>query len=224
MDFGFLAPYAGLLAQATGITIVLSFAALALGVVLGALIALLRLLSPVVLNRVFGFAVGFIRGTPMIVQILAWYLVPQAIGAPITPFVAACVGLGVNAAAFISEILRGAILAIPRGQREAAVSYGLSTTYSIVAIELPQAAPAIVPAMMGFFISLVKDTSLAYVVGLYELTRTGRVIADREFQPMEVYIVIAAIYFLLCFPLSRIVKTVDKRLQQRGLAQASLAV
>ena len=149
------------------------------------------LLSPIV---------NLIRGTPALVQILGWYLISSVLGVPLDPFAAVLVALAVNSAAFISETLRGAIRAVPRGQREAAVAIGLSTTYSVLAIELPQALPAIIPALMGFFIGLVKDTSLAYLVGLYELTTTAKIIADREFRPLEIYLAIAVVYFALCFP------------------------
>jgi len=87
-------------------------------------------------------------------------------------------------------------------------------------VVLPQALPVIVPAMMGFFIGLLKDTSLAYVLGLLELTRMGKNVMDRTFQPFEISLVVAAIYFVLCFPLAQLVRVVDARMRARGLAQA----
>src|SRR3989442_1510730 len=87
---------------------------------------------------------------------------------------------------------------------------------------LPQALPVIVPAMIGFFIGLLKDTSLAYVLGLLELTRMGKNIMDRTFQPFEISLVMAGIYFALCFPLSLLVRVVDARLRRSGLVQARL--
>ena len=175
-------------------------------------------------DLLLGPVVNLIRGTPALVQILAWYLGSSALGIPLDPFTAVLVALAVNSAAFISETLRGAIRAVPKGQREAALAIGLSTTYSVIRIELPQALPAIIPALMGFFIGLVKDTSLAYLVGLYELTTTAKIIAEREFRPLEIYLVIAVIYFALCFPLSRLVPIVERRLQRSGLAQQHLSV
>ena len=224
MNFSFVPQYLPLLAQATVLTAELAIGAFALGAVLGFLVALARIVGGADGDLLLGPVVNFIRGTPALVQILAWYLGSSALGIPLDPFTAVLVALAVNSAAFISETLRGAIRAVPKGQREAALAIGLSTTYSVIRIELPQALPAIIPALMGFFIGLVKDTSLAYLVGLYELTTTAKIIAEREFRPLEIYLVIAVIYFALCFPLSRLVPIVERRLQRSGLAQQHLSV
>ena len=223
MNFDFLPEYIPLLAQATVLTAELALGSFALGVVLGSLVALARIVGGADADFLLGPVVNVLRGTPALVQLLAWYLGSSAFGIPLDPFTAALIALGVNAAAFISETLRGAIRAVPGGQREAALALGLSTTYSVTRIELPQALPAIVPALMGFFIGLVKDTSLAYLVGLYELTRTAKIIAEREFRPLEIYLAIAVVYFALCFPLSRLVPVVERRLRRSGIAQQHLS-
>jgi polar amino acid transport system permease protein len=224
MRWDFLGNYVPLIVQATVLTIELSLVSFGVGLLLGFAIALARLLGGRDANDFLGVLVDLVRGTPLLVQLLVWYLGLSAIGFELSPFASALVGLTVNAAAFISEILRGAIRAVPGGQREAALAMALSPTYSVVAIELPQALPAIVPALLGFFIGLVKDTSLAYILGLYELTRTAKLIADREFRPLEIYVVIAIIYFALCFPLSRIAILVNRRLRRGGLIQERLAL
>ena len=224
MRWEFLGQYLPLLGQATLLTIALSLISFAVGLSIGLLIALSRLLGGRDTNALLGAAVDLTRGTPLLVQLLAWYLGTSVLGFGLSPFIAALIGLSVNASAFISEILRGAIHAVPRGQREAALAVGLTVRFSILRIELPQALPAIVPALIGFFIGLVKDTSLAYILGLYELTRTAKLIADREFRPLEIYLVIALIYFMLCFPLSRVARLVDRRLQRSGLAQERLSL
>ena len=122
-------------------------------------------------QRLLTLPIDLIRGTPLLVQLMVWYLLPAAVNWDVSPFAAAGLGLSVNAGAFISEILRGGIAAVPRGQREAALALGLSRPYAVFGIELPQALPAVVPALVGFYIGLIKDTSLAYIVGLHELTR-----------------------------------------------------
>jgi His/Glu/Gln/Arg/opine family amino acid ABC transporter permease subunit len=224
VNWEFLPQYLPLLAQATILTIELALGSFALGVVLGFVVAVTRIVGGADADALLAPIVNLIRGTPALVQLLGWYLGSSVLGVPLDPFTAAVIALGVNAAAFISETLRGAIRAVPGGQREAALAIGLGTTYSVLRIELPQALPAIVPALMGFFIGLVKDTSLAYLVGLYELTRTGKIIAEREFAPLEIYIFIALIYFALCFPLSRLVPVVERRLRRSGIAQQHLSV
>jgi polar amino acid transport system permease protein len=224
MRWEFLSQYIPLLVQATELTIVLSLGSFGAGLTLGFLIALTRLLGGRDADSILGPVVDLIRGTPLLVQLLAWYLGSAVVGLELSPMVAALAGLSLNASAFISEILRGAIRAVPSGQREAALAVGLTPTYSIVGIELPQALPAIVPALIGFFIGLVKDTSLAYILGLYELTRTAKLIAEREFRPLEIYLVIALIYFALCFPLSRIAIYANRRLGRSGLVQERLSI
>jgi polar amino acid transport system permease protein len=224
MDWQFLPQYLPVLITATETTISLSLLALLGGCSLGVAIALLRLLTGSAANAVASGIVDAIRTTPLLVQILIWYLGAAAVGHPMDPFAATFVALSVNSGAFISEIVRGAIIAVPRGQREAALSVGLSRAYSILTIEMPQAAPAIVPALISFFIGLIKDTSLAYIVGLLELTRTGAFISNQNGRPLETYIAIAVIYFFICFPVSRFGKYVDRRLRRTGLVQERLFV
>jgi len=224
MRWDFLPSFAGVIGQATLITIALSVVALVGGGIVGSVIAFSRLLGGRAADRVLVLPIDLIRGTPLLVQLMIWYLVPSALHVDISPFLAAALGLSLNAGAYISEILRGGISAVSRGQREAALALGLSRTYSIFGIELPQALPSIVPAVAGFYIGLIKDTSLAYIVGLQELTREAKLIADFTFRPLEIYVVIAVVYFALCFPMSRLVPTIEQRLRRTGATQVRLAV
>lgn len=224
MDWTFLPQYIPVLTKAAFTTIELSVLALACGGLLGVGIALARVLGGSTLNTLLSVAVDTVRTTPLLVQILIWYLGAAALGLSVGPFTAAVVALSVNAGAFISEIVRGGVAAVPRGQREAALSVGLSTAYSVLGIEIPQALPAIVPALISFYIGLIKDTSLAYIVGLLELTRTGAFISNQEFRPLETYLVVAAIYFAICFPVSRFGQYMDHRMRRTGLTQERLFV
>jgi ABC-type amino acid transport system permease subunit len=175
-------------------------------------------------NAVLAFVVDVVRMVPLLVQLLIWYLGLNAFGIRLDPFAASVIALSVNASGFISEIIRGAVLAVSRGQREAALSVGLTPAFSVLNIEMPQAIPAITPALIGYYIGLIKDTSIAYIVGLLELTRTGSFIANEHFRPIETFLVVAAIYFALCFPLARIVPIIDARMRRTGLAQEKLFV
>jgi len=224
MRWDFLSSYIPVLTDAAVMTLRLSIIAFLAGLMLGFFVAIGRMLGGRAIDAVLRAPVDVLRGTPLLVQLLAWYLVSSALGLPLSPFAAAAIGLSVNAGAFISEIVWGGLASIARGQREAALSIGLSAAYSIFAIELPQAVPAIVPALIGFYIGLIKDTSLAYILGLYELTRTAKLISEREFRPLEIYLVIAGIYFLMCFPLSRLVAVVDRRARSKGMAQARITI
>jgi polar amino acid transport system permease protein len=220
MRFEFLGSFVGVLAQATGLTIALSVVALVGGGVIGGALALARILGGKRADRLLTVPVDIVRGTPLLVQLMVWYLVPSVLQWDISPFAAAAAGLSLNAGAFISEILRGGIAAVPRGQREAALALGLSRTYAVLGIELPQSLPSVVPALIGFYIGLIKDTSLAYIVGLHELTRQAKLIADFTFRPLEIYVVIAVLYFVLCFPLSRLVPAIEQRLRESGVVRA----
>jgi polar amino acid transport system permease protein len=224
MRFDFLHPYIPVIAEAALMTVRLSVIAFVAGFAIGCGVAVARILGGRMVDAPIRAVVDLFRGTPLLVQLLAWYLGSSALGWPLSPFAAAAAGLSAYAAAFISEIVWGGVASIAKGQREAALSVGLSPAYSVFGIELPQAIPAIVPALVGFYIGLIKDTSLAYILGLYELTRTAKLIAEREFRPLEIYLVMAAIYFVMCFPLSRLVAVIDRRAGRRGLAQARIAV
>src|SRR5437899_5952735 len=224
MDWSFLPQYFPLLFSGTVTTLELSVLSLVGGGVVGGAIALTRLVTGPVINVALAVLVDVVRTTPLLVQLLIWYLAPGAVGISFDPFTASVLALSLNAGAFISEILRGAVLGVPRGQREAALSVGLSSVYSVVGIELPQAIPAIAPALVGYYIALIKDTSIAYIVGLLELARTGSFISNQEFRPIETFLVVAAIYFVICFPLSRLVPLIDMRMRRTGLAQERLFV
>lgn len=224
MHWEFVPTYLPAFWRGTVTTVELSILCLIGGGIIGVLIAVTRVLGGTPTNRILGIIVDFFRTTPLLVQVLAWYLGSSALGIGLDPFTAAVVAISVNAGAFISEIVRGGVLAIPHGQREAALSVGLSATYSVVAIEMPQALPSIVPALIGFYIGLIKDTSLAYMVGLLELTRTGAFISNQEFRPLETYLIVALIYFAICFPVSLLGQYVDRRMRRSGLAQERLFV
>ena len=220
MDWALVVANFPLLLRGTLTTIELALASFAIGTVLGLLIAAGRALGGRDANVLLGFVVDVVRGSPLLVQLLVIYLGASAMGLSLGPFSAAVLGLSINAAAYLSEIFRGGIGSVAHGQSEAGLAVGLTPAQTLRDVVLPQALPVIVPAMMGFFIGLLKDTSLAYVLGLLELTRMGKNIMDRTFQPFEISLVVAAIYFVLCFPLAQLVRVVDARMRARGLAQA----
>jgi len=222
VTWDFLPQYGPLLAQATVTTIALSISSLVGGGLLGLAIALGRILGGSVLNASLAAVVDLVRMVPLLVQLLLWYLGLSAMGIRLDPFTASVIALSVNASGFISEIIRGAVVAVSKGQREAALPVGLSRAFSVMNIEIPQAIPAITPALIGYYIGLIKDTSIAYIVGLLELTRTGSYIANEHFRPIETFLVVAAIYFALCFPLSRLAPVIDRRMRRAGLAQERL--
>jgi polar amino acid transport system permease protein len=222
MDWSIVGANATLLLWGTETTIALAVVAFVAGSAVGLLVALGRVLGGRDAELILKAAVDLVRGSPLLVQLLVIYLGASAVGLPLGPFPAALLGLSVNAGAYLSEIFRGGIASVSKGQTEAGLALGLPRAYVVWGLVLPQALPVIVPAMIGFFIGLLKDTSLAYVLGLLELTRMGKNIMDRTFQPFEISLVMAGIYFALCLPLSLLVRVVDARLRRSGLVQARL--
>ena len=217
MDWALIVANLPLLLRGTLTTLELALVSFVAGTALGLAITAARTLGGRDANLLLGFVVDVVRGSPLLVQLLVIYLGASALGLSLGPFTAAVVGLSVNAAAYLSEIFRGGIGSVAHGQTEAGLAVGLSPAQVLGEVVLPQSLPVIVPAMMGFFL---KDTSLAYVLGLLELTRVGKNVMDRTFQPFEMLLVVAAIYFLLCFPLAQLVRVTDARMRARGLAQA----
>jgi len=218
MDLGFLGPWIPLIVEATLLTVLLSILSLLGSVAVGLAVALARILGGRWVGLALGIVVDLVRGTPLLVQLLIWYLASAALGFGLDPLQAAVIGLSVNGGAFVSEIVRGAVSAVPKGQREAAAALGLGQIYAIRTIELPQAMPVILPAAVSFYIGLIKDTSIAYIVGLHELLKTSQLITMQEpSHTFELYLVAALIYFALCFPLSRIAIRLEARFQRSGL-------
>jgi polar amino acid transport system permease protein len=134
------------------------------------------------------------------------------VGLDINPWVAAAVGLTLNSGAFLGEIWRGCIEAIPRGQWEAAEAVGLSYRHKMRDVVLPQALKIAVPPTVGYLVQIVKGTSLAAIIGFTELTRAGQIINNATFEPMVVFSVVALIYFLLCWPLSLLAAHMERRM------------
>lgn len=200
------------IAQAAQWTILLSIMAFIGGGIVGLIIALARTSEN---STARTLAVGFIKlfqGTPLLLQLFLVFFGAPVIGLNINPWVAAAVALTLNSGAFLAEIWRGCIEAIPRGQWEAAEALGLSYRNKMRDVVLPQALKIAVPPTVGYMVQIVKGTSLAAIIGFTELTRAGQIINNATFQPMVVFSVVAVIYFFLCWPLSLLAAHMERRL------------
>nr|CAD6423898.1 amino acid ABC transporter permease [Rhizobium sp. Q54] len=192
-------------------TIVLSAIAFAGGGIGGLLIALARVseIRPLRL-----LALGFIRvfqGTPLLMQLFLVFFGMNIFGLAINPWIAATIALTLHASAFLGEIWRGCIEAVPPGQREAATALGLKYYNRMRYIVLPQAARIAVAPTVGFLVQLIKGTSLAAIIGFTELTRQGQIINNATFSPFMVFGTVAVIYFILCWPLSLLARRMEVR-------------
>ena len=192
-------------------TIGLSVAALVAGSILAGLFVLLRLLRQPALNAVHFAYVGLFQGTPLLGQLFFFYFGLGIAGIEVDAFLAATVTLGTYSAAFLSEIWRGAVEAIPRQQWEASESLGLSRLQTFLDVILPQAIRGATPATVGFLVQLIKDTSLASVLGFVELTRAAQVINNSTFQSFVIFGTIGVLYFMLCFPITVLSRRLERR-------------
>jgi polar amino acid transport system permease protein len=182
-------------------TLLISILGIALGLVVGALICAAALSRTTWLRWFAAFYVSFLRGVPMLVQLLLCYYLLPVIGINVPAMVAAVMTVGICSSAYVSEIWRGAIIALPRGQIEAATAIGMKPSDIWVRIILPQAFRISLPALVNELILLVKASSLVSIVGILEVTRASQAQAATTFRPLEVYIAAACIYLVinLCF-------------------------
>jgi len=213
LNWGILWSNRLLLLQGALTTIELAILAAVFGTSIGLVVALVRVARvPLMAQYAQGYTEVF-RGSPLLMQLFwIWFGLPL-IGVPINGFAAAVLGLSLNAGAFCAEIFRGGILAVPRGQTEAALASGMTYLQTMRYVVLPQIVRSSLPPLIGQQISLVKDTSLASLISFQELMLMTQSIVDRTHRIFELYIGAAAIYFVLCYPLSQLVRTVEKRLR-----------
>lgn len=195
-------------------TIPLSLASFAIGLVIALFMALLRLSPNVVLSGIARFYISIIRGTPLLVQLFVIFYGLPAVGLTIEPFPAAVIAFSLNVGGYAAEVIRAAILSVPRGQWEAAHTVGLSPAKTLTRIILPQAARVSVPPLSNTFISLVKDSSLASLILVSELFRQAQNIAAFSYEFMAVYLEAALIYWLFCLVLSFGQNALEKRLDR----------
>lgn len=201
------------LLQATVWTLVLSALATVGGGALGFVVALARVSS----NRLIRYAatayVQIVQGTPLLVLLFVIYFGLSILGFDRLPALfAAATGLMIYTSAFLGEIWRGAIQSIARTQWEAAECLGLSPWQRMVRVILPQSLRIATPPTVGFLVQVIKNTSLASVVGFVELTQAGKLVNNSTFQPFIVFVVVAIIYFAICFPLSWFSRRLERRL------------
>lgn len=183
-------------------TIPLSFIAFVLGLAIAVLTALARISTIKIFQVIARVYVSIIRGTPLLVQLFILFYGLPTIGVVIDPFPAAIIGFSLNVGAYASEVIRAAILSIPKGQWEAANTIGMSYAQSLRRVILPQAARVSIPPLSNTFISLIKDTSLASLILVTEMFRVAQQIAATNYEFLLLYGQAALIYWLVCFLLS----------------------
>ena len=212
MNSAFNANHLVFLLQGAKWTLVLSLIAFVGGGLLGFIVALCRV-SPIRPLRWLSMAyVQLVQGTPLLILMFLAYFGLSIVGLSLPALVAAGISMTIYVSAYIGEIWRGCIQAVPRTQWEAAECLALSKVQRMALVVLPQALRIATPPTVGFMVQIVKNTSLASVVGFVELARAGQVVNNSLFEPFVVYMLVAVLYFLLCFPLSWWSRQLERRL------------
>lgn len=195
-------------------TVALSLIAFVGGGVVGLLLLVARLSGNRVLAALVSGYVQVFQGTPLLMQLFLIYFGVALFGINVSPWVAAALALTLYSSAFLTEIWRGCVNAIPKGQWEAAQSLALNFKEQLLDIVLPQALKIAIPPTVGFLVQVIKGTALASVIGFVELTKAATMITNATFKPFLVYACVALLYFALCFPVSWYARVLEKRLNR----------
>ncbi|WP_311027870.1 amino acid ABC transporter permease [Mesorhizobium koreense] len=194
-------------------TLLLSLAAFLGGGGGGLLVALARTSEYKWLRIVSAGYIKLFQGTPLLMQLFLAFFVPGLFALSVDPWTAAALGLSLNASAFLGEIWRGAIEAVPRGQWEAATSLGLRYAPTMGLVVAPQAVKIAIPPTVGFLVELIKGTSLTSIIGFVELTRAAQVVNNATFRAFTIFAVTALVYYIICRPLSAYGRRLEERLR-----------
>lgn len=193
-------------------TILLSASAFVGGGIIGIVVALMRVSSSRAARWGAMAYIQVFQGTPLLLQLFLIFFGSDMLGLGLGPWIAATLGLSLNAGAFLGEIWRGSLQAVPRAQTEAAQALGLHYLPMMRRVVLPQALRIAVAPTVGFLVNLVKSTSLAAVIGFVELTRAAQLLNNATFRPFTLYMSVAVLYFLLCWPLTIASRRLEKRM------------
>ena len=183
------------------------------GGVFGLCVALARVADNAMIQRASTGYIAVFQGTPLLMQLFVVYYGVALAGLNVDAWIAVAIAFTLHASAFLGEIWRGGIQAVPKGQTEAANALGLHYVSRMKDVILPQAFKISLPATIGFLVQLIKGTSLAAIVGFVELSRAGQIVSNQTFRPLTVFAIVGIMYFLICWPLSLWGAGVEKRLQ-----------
>jgi polar amino acid transport system permease protein len=193
------------------ITIAVSLLAFGLALVFGLVTGIARISRLMPLRVVAACYIQFIRGTPLLLQLFFIYYVLPYAGIVLTPFVSGLTGLTLNYAAYMAEVFRSGILAIPKGQWEAGQSVGMSRRLLMRRIILPQAIRIIIPSLGNFFVSIFKDSALVSVITMRDLMFSGQLLASATYKHFEIFAEVAVIYFLISYPTAKFVEWIEAK-------------
>jgi polar amino acid transport system permease protein len=202
-----------LLLLATLWTIVLSLIALIGGGILGLIVTMMRISKNRFLKALSQFFIAFIQGTPLLMQLfIIFFGIPIFIGYDIPAFLSASIALVLYSSAYLADIWRGSVEAIPKAQWEAGTALGLSWLDQFRYVIMPQAVKVSIPPTIGFAVQVIKNTSLTSIIGYVELTRQGQILNNVTFRPFTIFALVGLIYLVICYPLSWQSKRLERKL------------
>lgn len=217
MHFGVVLPALPFLLRGAIVTVEIAATSMALALALGLLIGVARTYGGRILNLVLGVPVDVLRSIPLLaLMVWSFYALPVLLNRSISPFVAGAISLGLQYAAFVSEVFRGGLGSISRGQRYAAFALGMTPAQALRRIVLPQAAIRMLPPVGSLTASLIKDTSLLYGIGVAELMRQAATVNGLESRPFEIFTVVGLIYAGITYPVMVSVNWAYRRLSPRA--------
>ncbi len=212
-DSGFISKYGSFFLKGIKITILISLIGVALGSILGAFVALMKLSKIKIISWIASIYIEILRGTPMLVQVfIVFFGITAALGLDISALVCGTIALVINSSDYIAEIIRAGINAVDKGQMEAARSLGLNYRQTMKSVIMPQAIKNILPALGNEFVTLIKESSIVSTIGVGEIMFNAQVVQGISFDPFTPLIVAAALYFVLTFVLTRIMNMIEGRL------------
>jgi len=214
--FNFLTTYWPMLLRGAGITIIIAFFSVFFGVIGGTLLAILRLSAHKFLQIIAIGYVDFIRGTPLLIQIYIIFYGLPSFGIRLPGIIAGVLAMSINSTAYVAEIIRAGILAVDKGQFEAAMSLGMRRGLMMRQIILPQAFKNILPALGNEFVTIIKESSILSVIAVADLMFVANTIRGNTFDAFTPLIVVAIIYFVLTFTLSKILRIFEKRMEKNA--------
>jgi His/Glu/Gln/Arg/opine family amino acid ABC transporter permease subunit len=219
LDFFFvlIPKYMPFLLQGAIVTLELSVISMACAIVIGLVCALGRTSGNRLLNAIVVVYVEIIRDVPLLVVLLVIYFTLPQIGLSLPGFWAGVLGLSLNVGAYLSEVFRAALGSVDKGEKEAGLSIGMSGFTVFRRVTLPQAMRIATPTVGGYFISLLKDSSLVSFIAVNELMRHGTILISNTFRSMEIYLMVAMIYFVMSFVIARAVRYIEHVLTPRYL-------
>ena len=199
------------------VTVLIVVACMAISLILGLVLALARISSYVWLRLISAAYIDFFRGVPLLVLVFwAFFTVPIATGTPLPAIPTGIIAMSINLTAFVAEIYRAGIQSVTLGQRHAALSLGMTQRQALQRVILPQAVRHVVPPVASAWVSLFKDTALLSVIIVPELMYQARILAVQTYRPLEIYTVIALVYFVITWPQARFADWIYERMRVRN--------